>query len=86
MKKSNIVLLIALLLVLVSITVAAFYYRGVLKEGLKEGDGNIKKEQRDVSAYNMLKVNGGFTVHYTQETLQELTVEADNSGASLRQK
>ncbi len=82
MKKSNIVLLTAFLLVLAAITVAAVHFRGILMtelEWLKRGDGNIRKELRDVKPFNSLYVAGNITVYFTQNRAEEVVIEADSN-------
>ncbi len=79
MKKSNIVLLIGLLVVLASITAASIYVRGVITDGLIKGDGNIIREQRDVSSFKSFKITGKLNVYYTQNSEKMIIVEADSN-------
>ncbi len=82
MKKSNIILLSAFLLLLAGIAITAVYLRGVLLEELEEleqGDGNIVKEQRHVSPFGKLNVSENLTVYFAQDTVSEFFVEADSN-------
>ncbi len=79
MKKSNIILLSALLLVLAGITFSAIYIRSVMHEELEKGDGNIEKELRHASSFNRIDVTGNLTVHFVQDTVLEIIIEADSN-------
>lgn len=79
MKKSNIILLSALIVVLLSITISMIYFKSALYEEVEKGDGDIQKEMRYVSPFNRLNVTGNLTVHFTQDTVVEVFVEADSN-------
>ncbi len=79
MKKSNIILLSALIVVLLSITISMIYIRSALYEEVEKGDGNIQKESRHVLPFKNLEVRGNLTVHFVQDTVTGLIVEADSN-------
>ncbi len=79
MKKSNILLLSALILVLAGITFSAVYISNLMSEELKKGDGNIENEVRHVTPFSKLNVKGNLTVYYLQDTVRAFVVEADSN-------
>jgi hypothetical protein len=48
------------------------------EEGIK-GDGNVVKEERNVSDFTSLEVGGAFTVYLYQGNKESLTIEADKN-------
>lgn len=52
---------------------------GCIPEKGVKGDGNVVKEERNVSGFNSLEVGGAFTVYLTQGSKESLTVEADKN-------
>lgn len=51
---------------------------GCVLDGVK-GDGNVVKEDRNVSGFTSLDVSGAFTVYLYQGKTESLTIEADDN-------
>ena len=77
MKKSNLLLLIALLAALISILVVAIIARTAFYAGFVDGDGNPQQAERNISAFEKVKVTGNYNVYVTQDSIGKLILIAD---------
>ena len=79
MKKSNLLLLIALIAVLATILIGAIFIRTnrTFIPRFTQGDGNIKQAERSISAFEKVKVTGNYNVYFTQDSIRKLMLNAD---------
>lgn len=79
MKKSNLLLLSALGVIILAIIIGMFFLRTNLYAEVIRGDGNIVEVKRDISSFEKIKVRGKYNVYYTQENANDLIVFADEN-------
>ncbi len=79
MKKSNILLLSALGVIIIAIIAGVFALRTQLFAEITHGDGNIVQSTRELASFEKIKINGRYNVYYTQQSPQELIVFADEN-------
>ena len=77
MKKSNLLLLIALGLTLITITVGMISLRTVMFASVERGDGNMVETPRNISEFEKISINGRYKVYYTQDNTHQLVLHAD---------
>lgn len=77
MKKSNLILLITLALVMSMILLGAIIVRVKFIGPGIEGDGNIVTQQRTLESFDKIRVSDHFTVVFTQDNIQSVIVSAD---------
>ncbi|MFW5687336.1 MAG: head GIN domain-containing protein [Bacteroidota bacterium] len=77
MKKSNLLLLIALGLILIAILAGTISVRSMLFANVIKGDGNIVETPRDINSFEKINIKGRYKVFYTQDTTQQLVLRAD---------
>jgi hypothetical protein len=82
MKKAILLSLASLLVIAVSITVFAFSscINGLTYE---KGNGKITKQDRNVSTFNSIEISGAYSVFVKQDSVQSVSVEADENLQSL---
>lgn len=79
MKKSNLILLVALGVVIITIITGIFFVKSQLFAEITRGDGNIVQTTRDIPTFEKIKIKGRYNVYYTQESPQELIIFADEN-------
>ncbi|NOX47613.1 MAG: DUF2807 domain-containing protein [Chlorobi bacterium] len=72
-KNQSLMLSIVLMLSLTMQSSCSYAFKGV------KGDGNVVKQQRDVSSFSGIEVGGAFHVFLAQGTTEKLEVEADEN-------
>ena len=77
MKKSNLLLLIALIVVLISILIAGITARTIFYAGFVEGEGNPQQTERSIPSFEKVKVTGNYNVYFTQDSIEKLLLIAD---------
>ncbi|TVQ17273.1 MAG: DUF2807 domain-containing protein [Bacteroidetes bacterium] len=74
MKKSNLILLIALgIIIIISIT-GIFVLKSNLFATITFGEGNIVQSERDIPSFEKIKINGRYNVYFTQDSPRELII------------
>ncbi len=79
MKKSNLILLTAFIIITVLMVVMMIFIRSNLKKGFQLGDGNITENYISVEEYDKIKVRGNYNVMFTQDSIIELKVITDSN-------
>jgi hypothetical protein len=79
MKKSNLLLLIALGLVMIMIIAGMISLRSVIFASAINGDGNMVETHRDIGNFEKISINGKYKVYYTQDSIQQLVLRADDN-------
>jgi len=77
MKKINHFLAAAFTAVL--ITMSIMMNGCIYGLNYEKGNGNIVKQTRTVSSFNSIDISGGYTVYLKQDSVQSLSVEADDN-------
>lgn len=79
MKKSNLILLSALGVIILTIIIGMFFLKANLFAAVVHGDGNIVESTRDISSFEKIKIRGKYNVYYTQQSASHLIVLADEN-------
>ena len=79
MKKSNLILLIALGISIVLIVAFLISLRINLSAAFQRGDGNILEQMREINDFEKVRIKGNYIVHYTQDSVVELKVITDSN-------
>ncbi|MCD4746553.1 MAG: DUF2807 domain-containing protein [Bacteroidales bacterium] len=73
MKKLKSITTLTFLFLLISSFSTGCFIEGIV------GNGNVVKQERQVSSFSAIKVGGAFEVHLTQGNTESLTIEADEN-------
>ena len=79
MKKSNLILLIALGISIVLIVAFLISLRINLSAAFQRGDGNILEQMREINDFEKVRIKGNYIVHYTQDSVVELKLITDSN-------
>lgn len=77
MKKSNLILLTALIVAVIIMIAGMITMRSMLFASYTHGDGSMTQSERQIPAFEKIKINGKYNVYYTQSDNKMLVVHAD---------
>lgn len=79
MKKSNIILITAFVIVLIAMLALMFSVRSFISSSIIKGDGNITEQVREIDKFDKIKIRGNYKVHFTQDSIIELRLITDSN-------
>ncbi len=79
MKKSNIILISAFVVVLIAMLALMLSVRSFISSSIIKGDGNITEQFREIDNFDKIKIRGNYKVHFTQDSIIELRLTTDSN-------
>lgn len=79
MKKSNLILLTAFIVIILTLVIVMIFIRSDLKKGFHLGNGDITEKYIAVEDFDKIKVRGNYKVLFTQDSIIELKVITDSN-------
>lgn len=79
MKKSNLILLITLGVIIIMIISSLVYLRSVFNTEILRGEGNLTEVERTIDHFEKIKINGNYRVYFTQDNTTQLILAADEN-------
>ncbi|MFN2394377.1 MAG: head GIN domain-containing protein [Bacteroidales bacterium] len=79
MKKSNLILLTAFIIIIITMVIMMVFLRSNLKKEYHLGNGDITENYIAVDDFEKIKIRGNYKVFFTQDSIIELKVITDSN-------